>query len=75
MSDWISVKDRLPKFYEPVLVSDGIVVEVCELSEEKLWQIPGYLQEPNIGITFWMPFPDSPLEKRIKKEMVRKNIS
>ncbi len=75
--EWISVKDRLPKEYEPVLVtykssssvgrkwcSDGLAtIDKC-----KIWHwwdsgdIGDEVDEEN-KITHWMPLPEPPKEQ------------
>jgi len=57
-SPWISVEDRLPP--------DGMMVDVvsCNVRMTDVYfedgKLAGDLQELVIGVTHWMPIPDSP---------------
>lgn len=63
---WISVKDRLPTGFTPVLTSDGEFVYCAEimywLDEEH--KIPAFCDQRNglslQEITHWMPLPEPP---------------
>lgn len=64
MSEWISVKDRLPEGYTDVLVcfitASGYHVEVtfyCDHHPDygNGWYLP-------VNITHWMPLPEPPEE-------------
>ena len=66
MSEWISVKDRLPDGNEPVLVyaEDGVIT-VCSLVIADAFANPKNLKmwEDNDGydvcdVTHWMPLPE-----------------
>lgn len=72
--EWISVKDRLPKWKEGVLVTDGNVVTVASLDYwdgwPKWWDghgFSGYEWEFDFSnnfedgkVTHWMPLPNPP---------------
>lgn len=63
MSEWISVKDRLPEESDDVLaytIWDDIVV--CFLEEDSdVWMHTwGYLEKE--FVTHWMPIPEPPIE-------------
>jgi hypothetical protein len=59
MSEWISVKDRLPEQDEEVLVVDSRG-DVALQSHDDCWgwEIAGCL--PLLEPTHWMPLPDPP---------------
>jgi hypothetical protein len=69
VQEWISVKDRLPDEYEPVLVYDPdvghgqCVMYAC-------WSVDGWKTEFDFdhhedhGITHWMPLPTPPKEEK-----------
>lgn len=54
MSEWISVKDRLPEDGD-VLVFDGISIGILVFENEVFWE-DDYPTHP----THWMPLPDPP---------------
>lgn len=61
---WISVKDRLPKEFVPVIVCRrspkiGIVVEQGYKDVRDWWRVPGCKTK---AVTHWMPFPKPPKE-------------
>ena len=63
-SGWISVKDRLPERYIPVLTCrahqpSGKVVELGFLDISKRWKIYG---TRIVSVTHWMPLPEPPEE-------------
>lgn len=66
MTEWISVKDRLPKEYEKVLVSgdDGIFQAYCW--SDGTWQCSpkgSYAGDGCVfGITHWAELPEPPSE-------------
>jgi hypothetical protein len=71
MSEWISIKDRLPKYEERVLVNDDGYVRIAELTRaryaggmhrgEEVWD-----SEDESAVCFfpthWMVIPDPPKE-------------
>ena len=58
MSEWISVKDRLPKPFESVLVfRDGKIS--IDYSEENGWFAYDFNGK---RVTHWMPLPEPPKE-------------
>jgi hypothetical protein len=66
MSEWISVKDRLPEIEIPVLLMDKFkYMEVGWVNhplQSDLWQVCGCEMNENF-ITHWMPLPDPPQEE------------
>lgn len=58
--EWISIKDRLPKPYEDVLVSvNGKYV--CEgYRDSVFWCIPGHKGVCDNDITHWTQMPEPP---------------
>lgn len=82
MSEWISVKDRLPEIYhQKSPYSWSISVLCCTKNREVhlmcftdrgFWQnFQGKYIVPNHEIIFWMPLPDPP--ETSKKKNRRKN--
>lgn len=63
MSDWISVKDRLPEKYERVIVvnSCGYVSDGC-LYNGNNFVLRGTFGDTINFITHWMPLPEPPKE-------------
>lgn len=66
MSEWISVKDRLPKYFVSVLVhipGEKPLPTVREgyLANDGNWYTGYYKREPD-EITRWMPVPEPPEE-------------
>lgn len=64
MPNWISVKDKLPEEFAPVIVCRrspklGIVVEQGYKDVRDWWRVPGCRTR---SVTHWMPFPDPPKE-------------
>jgi len=63
MSEWISVKDRLPKNFEPVIVcrrgKDGTIVEQGFKDAGSWWKVYGTRTK---NVTHWMPLPEPPEE-------------
>ena len=63
---WISVKDRLPNDYQPVIVSDGEETEFAIFYDlyngyGQTFVTPDCYEEERIeGITHWMPLPEPP---------------
>ena len=72
MREWISVKDRLPKTDEYVLVTVSghphkniTLVRAYELAEfnvDEGWILEMYPEWENPTITHWMPLPSPPEE-------------
>lgn len=68
MSEWISVEDRLPPNYIPVLcyipsLSSSMwqTVHECHIGADGEWHLataPAYREE----VTHWMPLPEPPEE-------------
>lgn len=72
MSEWISVKDRLPEFQASVLIFTGKSYRVCSLSSSG-WSLSGSFHEVDYpdddwdwdltfiaNVTHWMPLPEAP---------------
>lgn len=65
MSEWISVKDRLPENGKEVLFSDGSSIMVGWYNaDEEYWELTdadmiAYAQD----VTHWMPLPRLPEEE------------
>lgn len=59
MTEWISVKDRLPEEYTAVLVYGSRGVWLAWLGSDNTWWDSDL---DNIGndITYWMPIPEPP---------------
>lgn len=64
VSQWISVKERLPRNYIEVLVFDAIDREMFlgAIGSSGEWEVPGYRTEM-FNVTHWMPLPKPPKEK------------
>lgn len=66
MTEWISVKDRLPEPLTHVLVvgDDGIFTAYRDVYEDFTWQcypIGSYASDGLVfGITHWMELPEKP---------------
>lgn len=72
MSNWISVKDRLPNNSNEVIVFclDDVVTtgKYIRVSKDKyLWKAPIYSPyiDNNLNVTHWQPLPEPP--KNIKE--------
>jgi len=64
MSEWISVKDRLPKENEEVLAFSGFIfyaLNVNHLYENGFFDLVEEIVYQNV--THWMPLPNPPEEK------------
>lgn len=64
MSEWISVKDRLPKNYQEVLIHTdyGITITAQFLSFRRVF-VRDTAQEIKLGaVTHWMELPELPKE-------------
>lgn len=63
MSEWISVKERLPERFEPVLVcrekNGSPYVEQGHKDVGEWWKVYGTRTK---HITHWMPLPEPPEE-------------
>ena len=64
MSEWISVKERLPEDFEWVLAvdKDRCVGEAMFSSRDGSWDGP-YGEYHLYGVTHWMPMPEPPGEE------------
>lgn len=68
MSEWISVKDRLPEKFVSVLgyvpnLKSYQVVHECFLGSHGDWYTPMAYEEKEIMVTHWMPLPEPPEEE------------
>ena len=64
MSEWISVKDRLPQVKEDVLIYDSHhrnIYKAWYIGDIDVWFSNEYLPQ-FINITHWMPLPEPPKE-------------
>lgn len=64
MSNWVSVRDRLPEVFEPVIVcrrnrKGGQAVEAGRKDVGDWWRVYGTRTK---SVTHWMPLPDPPEE-------------
>ena len=56
---WISVKDRLPENYEPVIIFQDNCRNACYG-----WMIDGRWSVPEwVSVTHWIPIPEMPKEE------------
>lgn len=61
MSEWISVKDQLPRPGQEVLAFDDGILRVQAISSNGTWH--PYLNGRNCNPTHWMPLPEPPKEQ------------
>ena len=64
MSEWISVKDRLPDTSKRVLIC---LLEICVTEGhynhgKKLWRMHNEMRGEVLSVSHWMPLPDPPKE-------------
>jgi hypothetical protein len=71
MNEWISVKDGLPEFGCPVLVSDGQSIYVAtryQHYEEFIWKIScdccDVEYHYGFEVTHWMTLPNLPIKEQ-----------
>ena len=69
MSEWISVKDRLPDEKNPVLMWSrrSRTVPTCAACQYELWDWHPEYSPHDYGlemITHWMPLPEPPKEEK-----------
>lgn len=56
---WISVNDRLPENYEPVIIFRDDCCDACfGWLIDGLWSVP-----KGVAVTHWMPIPEPPKEE------------
>ncbi len=61
MSEWISVKDRLPTVCDDYLVTDWEFHEIAHFNLSGVWDIyDGGSPVRSERITHWMPLPELP---------------
>jgi len=65
MTEWISVKDRLPEHGEYILLTytEDHKIHKDMWCEKGKWMYPGEMDfygETNSKVTHWMPFPETP---------------
>jgi len=61
--EWISVTERLPCLTTPVLVTDGIEVDIAWMYGVPPRWITSYTAIDEDKLTHWMPLPQTPKEK------------
>lgn len=59
LNEWISVKDRLPRCGDRVIMTDGVFVCEAFLSISGKWKRNG-IDWIESEITHWMPMPEPP---------------
>ena len=64
MSEWISVKERLPNGYQKVLAFVGGIVYVVAILDTRAnkWRVMWDLDVIDDEVTHWMPLPEPPKE-------------
>lgn len=65
MSEWIQVEDRLPEYYEIVLVFTRPKIFTLAFRSKvknREWWDPDRFDLVDVPITHWMPLPDPPKE-------------
>jgi len=67
MSEWISVRDRVPKPNTYVVTrrtGDVVPVVAVMTSDERWWEadLPGN-ETKRVGVDYWVPLPESPMMK------------
>ena len=65
MNEWVSVKDRLPKIGEEVLVFSGKSIDVYAFNVmcgENIWEDERWRWCYVEDIDYWMPLPEPPKE-------------
>lgn len=67
MTEWISVKNRLPEEYKKVLSYNGYEMKIDYIvnAPEPIWACQLAREENNV--THWMPLPESP---KMDKEII-----
>jgi hypothetical protein len=61
MSNWISVKDRLPTVCDDYLVTDGNFYAMAMFNLSGVWDIDDdFSVLINDRVTHWMPLPELP---------------
>lgn len=65
MSEWISIKDRLPNSHEDVFITDGKNRYIGHLGNDLISWFTDleFNHYKNIGcysVTYWMPLPECP---------------
>ena len=63
MSEWISVKDRLPKQREKVLCYFKFEPESPNVIAENTYYGSGWWLSETSRVTHWMPLPEPPEEE------------
>lgn len=65
MSEWISVKDRLPELHHIVIIYDGYDVGAGSYQgnddKGQIWMGDDF-SDYNPEVTYWMPLPEPPTE-------------
>lgn len=70
MSEWISVKDKLPDELEEVLVFDGNAISTAYISWYEYDKTPRWQSDGSLSFTatHWMPLPNLPDDKKLLEE-------
>ena len=68
MTQWISVNERTPYFFDTVIVTDGTGVGVATFHCRQGWLRVGTLDKVNCIITHWQPMPEPPVSIKESKE-------
>lgn len=67
MSDWISVKDRMPEVYKRVLVINNHLMiyaaEYLYLDDDHYWNYQHCCECGVDNVTHWMPLPEGPKDE------------
>ena len=63
MSEWTSVKDRMPEPGERVLATNGKIVGEAYIGDDwKRYYGTGWQTAFSLPVTHWMPLPEAPEE-------------
>lgn len=66
LNGWISVKDRLPRCGDKVIITDGVFVSEAFLSIRHKWVRDGFDWIAS-EITHWMPMPEPPRTEKTEE--------
>ena len=59
---WISVKDKLPELFNPVMIWDSLETVVIGYLSDASWYAYCVDDDPLLEVTHWMPLPEPPKE-------------
>jgi Protein of unknown function (DUF551) len=65
MTEWISIKDKLPKRLERVLIAStkqSVGIRIAEITFNNEWLTDGNLEHNIIDFPYWMSLPELPKE-------------